>query len=301
MDKYRQEKLKRFRESIATKLSANDDGYVKTEDNRILFNVPWKENGDFQSDDPDCQRYLRTLNAAIFLRIKSLCERQIDSSILSHVKYPERNLYNETLTHLTHYSKISSNTCLGFDSFIEQNHSFKQWLSLANTDEHYPLLVIGNRASGKTLLCTKLVQYLLNTLGKSAQCILRYFNLTSRSRNMTEIFNSICTQMKALQNVPSCVNDPKSNNVDYYQSVLKSLSNNNRPIIIMIDGIEEASPPSQYMSSIAYYQALFQLMPSKVFHSFSLINRTDFHAFKRLHSTVGLSRRAKKKRLHSIF
>ncbi|CAF4838140.1 unnamed protein product, partial [Rotaria magnacalcarata] len=81
--------------------------------------------------------------------------------------------------------------------------------SSANTDEHYPLMIIGNRASGKTLLCTKLVQYLLNTLGKNVQCIMRYFNLTSRSRNIAEVFNSISTQMKTLQKVSSITDDQK--------------------------------------------------------------------------------------------
>ncbi|CAF1516052.1 unnamed protein product [Rotaria magnacalcarata] len=265
LDKYRQEKLKRFRESIANKLSKNEDNTLKIEDNRILFNIPWKENGDFQTDDADHQRYLRTLNAAIFLRIKFLCERHIDLSISSHLKYPDQILYNETLMHSTHYSKLSSNTCLGFENFIENNQSFKQWFSSANTDEHYPLMIIGNRASGKTLLCTKLVQYLLNTLGKNVQCIMRYFNLTSRSRNIAEVFNSISTQMKTLQKVSSITDDQKFSNIESYQSILKSLSENHTPLILMIDGIEEATSPSQYTSSIIFYQTLLQLLPPKVY------------------------------------
>ncbi|CAF3115487.1 unnamed protein product [Rotaria socialis] len=265
LDKHRQEKLKRFRESIANKLSINDDDTLKIEDNRILFNISWKENGDFQTDDADHQRYLRTLNAAIFLRIKFLCEHHIDLSISTRLKYPDQILYNETLIHSTHYSRLSSNACLGFENFIENNQSFKQWFSSANTDEHYPLMIIGNRASGKTLLCTKLVQYLLNTLGKNVQCIMRYFNLTSRSQNIAEVFNSISAQLKTLQNVPAITDDQKFSNIESYQSILKSLSENNKPLILMIDGIEEAASPSQYTSSIIFYQTLLQLLPPKVY------------------------------------
>jgi hypothetical protein len=261
LDKTRQEKLKRFRESITNKLSMNDEN----EDNRTLFNLSWKDNGEFQIDDIDHQRYLRTLNAAIFLRIKSLSERHIEKSISTRFKYSEQILYNETLVHLTYYSKLSSYTCLGFDHFIENNKSIKQWLSIANTTEHHPLMIIGNRASGKTLLCTKLAQYLLNTLGKNAQCIIRYINLTSRSRNLVELFTSICLQMSALQNAPTLINDQQFDRIEYYQSVLSNLSKNQKPIIIVIDGIEEATPPSQYTSSMAYYETLLQLLPPKVY------------------------------------
>lgn len=260
LDKTRQEKLKRFRESITNKFSLSEEN----EDNRTLFTLSWKDNGEFQADDLDHQRYLRTLNAAIFLRIKSLCERHIDRSISNHLKYFEKILYHETLVHLTHYSKLSSHTCLGFENFIEHNQSIKQWLAAASGDEHHPLMIIGNRASGKTLLCTKLVQYLLHTLGKNCQCIVRYFNLTSRSRNIVELFTSICLQMNALQNVPTLNNEREFDRIEYYQSVLRSLSEHQKPIIIMIDGIEEATPSSQYTSSIAYYQALLQLLPPKV-------------------------------------
>jgi Cdc6-like AAA superfamily ATPase len=280
LDKIRQEKLKRFRESIINKLSINDENDFKNEDNRTLFNISWKDNGEFQSDDLDYQRYLRTLNAAIFLRIKSLCERHIDLSISNHLKHFEKILYNETLVHLTYYSKLSSCTCLGFENFVENNKLVKQWLSLANTTEHHPLMIIGNRASGKTLLCTKLVQYLLNILGKNTQCIIRYFNLTSKSRNILELFTSICKQMSTLQNVPTLVNDQQFNQIEYYQSVLTSLSKNQKPIIIMIDGIEEATPTSQYTSSIVYYQTLLQALPPKVFttsfFSITIIQLSEF-------------------------
>jgi hypothetical protein len=268
LDKIRQEKLKRFRESIINKFSINDENDFKNEDNRTLFNISWKDNGEFQLDDIDHQRYLRTLNAAIFLRIKSLCERHFDLSITKHLKYFEQILYNETLVHLTYYSKISLHTCLGFENFIENNKSMKQWVSLANTNEHYPLMIIGNRASGKSLLCTKIVQYLLNILGKNVQCIIRYFNLTSRSRNIVELFTSICKQMSTLQNVPTLINDQQFDQIEYYQSVLTNLSKNQKPIIIMIDGIEEATPLSQYTSSIVYYQTLLQLLPPKVYFVF---------------------------------
>lgn len=265
LDKNRQEKLKRFREFITSKLSVNDDDNLKNDDNRIVFNIPWKENGDFQLDDPDYQRYLRALNASIFLRAKYLYERCSDLAISNHLKCPEKILYNETLVHLSYYSKLSSYICLGFENFVQTNSAFKQWLSLASTNDHHPLVIIGNRASGKTLLCTKLVQHLLNTLGKQTQCMIRYFNLTSRSRNISEVFKSICSQMKSLQNIPSLNNDSSIKPVEYYQSVLKSLSTIQKPLIIMIDGIEEAAPPSQQASSLVYYQALLQTLPPKVF------------------------------------
>lgn len=229
-----------------------------------MLNIPWKENGEFQSDDCDYQRYLRTLNASIFLRIKSLNQNFSDLSISYHLKAPEQILYNEILTHLTYYSKHSSKSCLGFDNFIEKNDSFKQWLKLAHTAEHYPFMIFGSRASGKTLLCTKIVQYLLNTSEKNVQCIIRYFNLTSKSRNIVEIFSSICTQMCSLENAPPFNSEEQINYIEYYRSVLSSLSQNQKPFILMIDGIEEITPPSQHVASLVYYQALLQLLPPKV-------------------------------------
>ncbi|CAF0919781.1 unnamed protein product [Rotaria sordida] len=265
LDKIRQEKLKRFRESITNILSNNDNNDFKIEDNRIILNILWKDNGEFQFDDSDYQRYLRTLNASIFLRIKSLNQHFNNLSILNHFKNSEQIFYNEILIHLKYYFKYSSYTCLGFNYFIENNTSFKQWLSLANTTEHYPFMIFGSRASGKTLLCTKIIQYLLNLLEKNVQCIIRYFNLTSKSRNIVEIFSSICTQMGLLEHVPILNHEQQINYIEYYQSVLKCLSKIQKPFILMIDGIEEITPTSQHISSIGFYQALLQLLPPKVY------------------------------------
>ena len=268
LDKIRQEKLKRFRESITNKFSLIEDN----DDHRVNFTLPWKDNGEFQVDDFEYQRYLRTLNATIFLRIKSLSERQFDLAPLSNSWKPfQRILYHETLVHLTHYSKISSHTCLGLGNFLENHPAFKQWFTRANQNEHYPLLILGNRASGKTLLSTKLVQYLVNTLGKNNACLVRYFNLTSRSKNIGEIFTSICLQMSTFPQAPSLADEQEFNRIEYYQTAMTNFSQNQKPIILMIDGIEEATQASQYASSIIYYQTLFQLLPAKVF-------RNNFHS-----------------------
>ena len=264
LDKVRQEKLKRFRDSIGTKLDQNENDELKNDDRRTLFNIPWKENGEFQADETDFQRYLRTLNTAIFLRIKSSFERQVDLSACNQLKYPEQSFYDETLVHLTHYHNLAARTCLGFDHFLQSNASFKQWINLAQTEKHYPLMVVGSRASGKTLFCTKLVQHLINSLGKTSQCIVRYFNLTTKSRHIIELFSSICTQMSALQNAPSVTNEQEFNRIEYYQSVLSHLSQSEKPLIIMIDGIEEATPQNQQRSSSVYYSTLLQMLPPKV-------------------------------------
>ncbi|UJR35756.1 hypothetical protein I4U23_028505 [Adineta vaga] len=265
LDKTRQEKLKRFRESITHKFSSHGDNDYHTEDNCAAFSIPWKENGDFQFDDVDYQRYLRTLNAAVFLRIKSSCEHHLNLSISHHLSRPEQILYDESLVHLTHCSKLSSHTCLGVENFLENNHSFKQWLISADIKEHYPLMIVGSRASGKTLLCTKIAQFLLNLLGTNSQCIIRYFNLTSRSRNLVELFASICTQMSTLQQAPSLSNVSQLDQIEYYQSVLTSLSKSQKPLILVIDGIEEAAPSNQYTSSMSYYQTLLQLLPPQIY------------------------------------
>ncbi|CAF1269382.1 unnamed protein product [Adineta steineri] len=265
LDKIRQEKLKRFRESVVNKFSNNDNNDLKNDDNRTILNIPWKDNGDFQSNDSDYQRYLRTLNASIFLRIKSLYERSIDLSILHHLKPSQQILYNENLMHLTYYTKTLTNTCLGLEHFIENNYSFKQWLTLANTTEHYPYMIFGSRASGKTLLSTKIVQYLINTLGKNVQCIIRYVNLTSKSRQLSEIFSSICTQMGLLQNASVGNIDQQTNRIEYYQTILKNLSKNQKPFILMIDGIEDITLQSQHISCNTFYQTLLQLLPPKVY------------------------------------
>lgn len=263
LDRIRQEKLKRFREGITHKLSNNENEELKFEDNRTILNLPWKDNGDFHADDSDYQRYLRTLNASIFLRIKSIHERLVDLSIVNQLTTNEQSLYNEVLVHLHSYTKISSSFCLGFDHFIEENSSFKQWITSASTTDHYPYLIFGSRVSGKTLLSTKIVQYLLNTVGKNVQCVLRYFNLTSKSRHIAEIFTSICTQISLF---PQALPLQESNLVDYYQSMLMHFSDNQKPFILMIDGIEEMIPQSLHASSLTFYQTLLQLLPPKVNH-----------------------------------
>jgi hypothetical protein len=264
LDKVRQDKLKRFRESIANKSDQYDADESNNDDHRTVFNISWKDNGEYQSDDVEYQRYLRTFNAAIFLRMKSLSERHIDASGSNLLKCPEQNFYNETLVHLTHYKALSLRACLGFEQFIQTNPSVKQWLTSAQTAEHYPLMIMGSRASGKSLLCTKLVQYLLTTLDKTSQCLVRYVNLTNKSRHITELFASICTQMSVWQHAPSMDNEENLNRVEYYRSVLMNLSKHQKSTIIMIDGIEEPMVQSQYATSFMYYSALLQLLPPNV-------------------------------------
>ena len=270
LDKIRQEKLKRFRESIGNKLGnhENDDGIP--DDNRTWFNVPWRDNGEFDPNESDYQRYLRNLNAIIFLKVKSSTERQLNQSILNSLKAQELSLYQEVLAHLNHYATLASRTCLGFDSFIENNASIRQWLSTAQTNEHYPLMIVGSRASGKTLLCTKLVQYLATSLGKTGQCIVRYFNFTGKSRHIIELFSSICTQMNALQDIPLKHNEQAFNSIEFYQSVLIRLSESQKPIIIMIDGLEDTSAPNQHRSSMIYYSTLLKKIPANVSVDFFL-------------------------------
>lgn len=278
LDKVRQEKLKRFRESLTT--SPTD---VKNEDQRILLSTPWKDNGDFQSSDSDHQRYLRTLNASIFLRIKSSNERFLDLVTPHLFKASQQLLYNEALVHSTHCSKVALSTCLGFERFIDNDSSFRRWLTVANTAEHYPYMIFGARASGKSLLSTKIVQYLVSTLGKNSQCIVRYLNLTSRSRHIVEVFSSICAQMSSLQPAPADTKEQLNERIEYYQSALQSLSKSQKPLILMIDGIEEMIPQGQQVPSTAIYHALLQLLPPKVSAP------TKVHA-----STKQLSRRLRK-------
>ena len=64
--------------------------------------------------------------------------------------------------------------------------------------------------------------------------------------------------------------DQQNDQIECYQSILANLSKNQKPIIIMIDGIEETTPSSQYSSSISYYQTLLQLLPSNVCSPFFL-------------------------------
>ncbi|CAF0762315.1 unnamed protein product, partial [Didymodactylos carnosus] len=188
IDKIRQDKLKKFRDMINTKL---DD------ENRQLLNLNWKDNG-FQIDDSEHQRYLRTLNAAIFLRIKVIVDDYLSSTtttvFIPDLKFHEYLLYDETLTHLYHYQSYVNQTYLGFDSLLEK---IKRITLNANKNEHYPLMILGTRASGKTLLCTKIVQNILSQLGgsKNVYLIVRYYNLTNSSRNINELLLSICSQL----------------------------------------------------------------------------------------------------------
>ena len=214
------------------------------------------------ADDADYQRYTRALNAAIFLRIKSLYERAVDLSPANHLKSPDQTVYNETLVHLTHYVDVSSRPCLGFEHFLEKNVSFKQWFAAASNTEHYPYLIFGGRASGKTLVCTKLVQYLVGALGKTSQCIVRYAHLTSKSRHIAELFSSICAQMSHLQSAPA--NDQHSNRIEYFQSAIATLARDQKPLILMIDGVEDIMVQNQQGSAMAFYQTLFRLLPAKV-------------------------------------
>ena len=249
---------------MISKFSNTENEESKSDDNRTILTLPWKDYGEYPADDSDHQRYLRTLNASIFLRIKSVYERCLHSSLIHQWKAPEQVFFHEVLVHLRYFSHLTSHTCLGFERFIEKNGAFQHWLTLAGSAEHYPFVILGSRAAGKTLLCTKLVQYLRNTCGKGSQCILRYFNLTSKSRHMAELFSSICTQMSCLQSAPPLPSESPNNRREYYQSVLAAMSKSQKPLILMIDGIEDLAGQNSHHSSMMYYQTLLRSLPAKV-------------------------------------
>lgn len=260
LDKIRQEKLKRFREILQNKFSTNENDETKLDENRIVLNLPWKDHGDYSADDSDHQRYLRTLNASIFLRIKSIHERLRRSSFSSQLKSAEEILYHETLIHLNFYSNLSTMKCLGFERFIEKENSFEKWFETANNREHFPFVVVGARASGKTLVMTKLVQHLTKISGKQTQVILRYFNLTSRSRHINELFASITSQMRQLNPQLEQIQD----RIECFEKFLEINAALGKPLILMIDGIEDLSGQNLFSSSIRFYQTLFRSLPAKV-------------------------------------
>ncbi|CAF1059295.1 unnamed protein product [Didymodactylos carnosus] len=264
LDKIRQEKLKKFRDMINTKL---DD------DNRQLLNLNWKDNG-FQSDDSDYQRYLRTLNAAIFLRIKAVVDDHLSSTtavLVPKLKFHEHVLYDEALIHLYHYQSYVNQTCLGFDSLLEK---IKRITLNANKIEHSPLLILGARASGKTLLCTKIVQNILSQLGgsKNVYLIVRYYNLTNSSRNINELLLSICSQLNCLQHLNVYIKQRDHTLVDHYHTMLDTISKGQRPLILMIDGIEETLPQSYVTTNVNFYQTLLKILPPKI-HVILSVNR----------------------------
>jgi hypothetical protein len=81
---------------------------------------------------------------------------------------------------------------------------------------------------------------------------------------MPELFASICTQMSYLQYAPAYVNDRSTDRIEYYRNLLTTMSNSQRPLILMIDGIEDLTGQSSHGSWMIYYQALLQLLPPKV-------------------------------------
>ena len=70
--------------------------------------------------------------------------------------------------------------------------------------------------------------------------------------------------MSSLQHVSAQTDDQLNNRIEFYQTTLKTLSKSQKPLVLMIDGIEDIAPQSQHISSMPIYQALLQLLPPKV-------------------------------------
>lgn len=259
-DKIRQEKLKRFRELINTKFSSsNENDELKCEENRLNLSVPWKDFRDYSSDDSEHQRYLRTLNASIFLRIKALNERFLHSSVIHHRKSAEQILYQEVSIHWTYFSQITSKNALGFDRLTEKTSKFQQWINFATSNEHFPFVFIGGRATGKTFLVSKVVQHLRNQFGRNCQTILRYLNLTTRSKHLPDLFASICSQLNYFHL------SSNSNRFEDFSNVLNAMSKSGKTFILMIDGLDDFGGQNCHNSLISFYETLFGLAPAKIF------------------------------------
>ncbi|XP_006814909.1 NACHT domain- and WD repeat-containing protein 1-like [Saccoglossus kowalevskii] len=231
-DKKAQDRLKKLKEGrIPSKVPG---------ENILNFSVKWTEKGI----DPEFsahKMYLKDLCMQVSEKLKTLIDRRMASECQDPLRptiEDSRHMFNEVVEHVR-MSSVYCRDFVGRETLLSQVKN--SILSNRNDSDRvsHPIVLEGIVGSGKSATLSMLAKTATSWLGENTVAIIRFTCLTLYSKSARDILISICRQIckaykKKLSDIPEDFDTLKS----FFPDLLNKVSNASRPLLIIIDNIE---------------------------------------------------------------
>ncbi|XP_027025117.2 NACHT domain- and WD repeat-containing protein 1 [Tachysurus fulvidraco] len=180
-----------------------------------------------------CSHFLRTVMADIN---RVMHVRPIKSSFdIMRKEALQAQIQEEINLHIKHGKTLAQNFELRQNFLLEVRDALQKSTSSQNA-----LLLLGEPGSGKSTILAKMTQLLPTWIPGNVTVLVRFVGLTSDSRNVRLLLQSICTQIAEIYCKSTEISESLAQLCNELHSLLM-LVNENRPLALVLDGLDELS------------------------------------------------------------
>ncbi|GIX76385.1 NACHT and WD repeat domain-containing protein 2 [Caerostris darwini] len=202
---------------------------------KLVFYVKWHEEGidpqNFEEDEQYISDFCDSLKEELKKLIDGLLEEDFLEEARENYRGIEKQLYVELIQQYQACQQLSKNF-VGHESNLEAVKSY-----LVGNANH-PLIIRGPTGCGKTCLMAKLTE--LSSVWFPTACVVsRLVSLTAESATQHQLLRSISEQCCALYGEHPAVASSSIHSWDYGLGKLLGKVSELRPLIILIDGIDQ--------------------------------------------------------------
>ncbi|CAL1279491.1 unnamed protein product [Larinioides sclopetarius] len=217
-----------------------DQSKVQLEDylpdtQKLVFYVKWHEEGidpqNFEEDEQYISEFCDSLKEELQKLIDGLLEEDFLEEARENYRGIEKQLYVELIQQYEACRQLSK-------SFLNREVGLEAVKSYLSGNANHPLIIQGPTGCGKTCLMAKLTE--MCSVWFPASCIVsRIVSLTAESATQHQLLRSISEQCCALYGEHPAVASSTIHSWDYGLGKLLSKVSEFRPLIILIDGIDQ--------------------------------------------------------------
>lgn len=202
---------------------------------KLVFYVKWHEEGIDPANFEDDEHYISEMCDTLKEELKKLIDGLLEEDFLEEANEVyrgiEKQLYIELIQQYQACKKLSKDF-IGQESVL---NSIKEYVC---SDSNHPLIIHGPLGCGKTLLIAKVSE--MSSSWSPLACIVpRLVSLTAESSTQQQLLRSIAEQCCALYGEHPSVASSSIHSWDYGLSKLLAKVSELRPLIILIDGIDQ--------------------------------------------------------------
>ncbi|XP_015912569.1 NACHT domain- and WD repeat-containing protein 1 isoform X2 [Parasteatoda tepidariorum] len=217
-----------------------DQSKVQLEDylpdtQKMVLYVKWHEEGlDPQNFEED-EQYISDFTDALKEELKKLIDGLLEEDFLEEAREKYRGIEKPLYLELVQQYRACREMNKNFQHRESSLLKVKDYLA---GEDNFPLIVQGPSGSGKTSLMAKLTEY-ASSWFPSACVITRLVGLTAESSTQQQLLRSISEQCCALYGEHPAVASSNVHDWDFGLGKLLSKVSEFRPLIVLIDGIDQ--------------------------------------------------------------
>ncbi|GFU21337.1 NACHT and WD repeat domain-containing protein 2 [Nephila pilipes] len=202
---------------------------------KLVFYVKWHEEGidpqNFEEDEQYISEFCDSLKEELKKLIDGLLEEDFLEEAREIYRGIEKQLYVELIQQYQACRQLSK-------SFIDRENSLDSVKSYLSGNANHPLIIKGPTGCGKTCLIAKLTE--MASVWFPTSCVVsRLVSLTAESATQHQLLRSISEQCCALYGEHPAVASTSIHTWDYGLGKLLGKVSELRPLIILIDGIDQ--------------------------------------------------------------